>query len=141
LIRFSSFYSLAVFNYLADAYLIYASSALAAQSFLRNLLDGTFPPWVVPCYKSLGINWASTLFGCLASVLAAVPVFAFWFGPRIRARSKFSKKLLADEERLKQLKDVAMAKKKGDLDEKVLPMYSFNLNDTLHPNLLSDIHS
>lgn len=31
---------LAVFNYLSDAYLIYASSALAAQSFCRNMVSG-----------------------------------------------------------------------------------------------------
>jgi hypothetical protein len=35
--------SLAVFNYLADAYGIYASSALAGQSFLRNMIAGSFP--------------------------------------------------------------------------------------------------
>lgn len=34
---------LAVFNYLADSYHRYASSALAAQSFCRNLLGGAFP--------------------------------------------------------------------------------------------------
>lgn len=34
---------LAVFNYLADSYHRYASSALAAQSFCRNMLAGAFP--------------------------------------------------------------------------------------------------
>ena len=34
---------LAVFNYLADSYHRYASSALAAQSFCRNMLGGAFP--------------------------------------------------------------------------------------------------
>lgn len=34
---------LAVFNYLADSYHRYASSALAAQSFCRNLMGGSFP--------------------------------------------------------------------------------------------------
>lgn len=34
---------LAVFNYLADSYHRYASSALAAQSFCRNILGGAFP--------------------------------------------------------------------------------------------------
>jgi hypothetical protein len=35
--------SLAVFNYLADAYGTYASSALAGQSFLRNMIAAAFP--------------------------------------------------------------------------------------------------
>ena len=34
---------LSVFNYLADAYTLYASSALAAQSFARNIIGGSFP--------------------------------------------------------------------------------------------------
>lgn len=34
---------LAVFNYLADCYHRYASSAIAAQSFCRNLIGGAFP--------------------------------------------------------------------------------------------------
>lgn len=34
---------LAVFNYLADCYGPYASSAIAAQSFCRNMMGGTFP--------------------------------------------------------------------------------------------------
>lgn len=34
---------LAVFNYLADAYTVYASSALAAQGFLRNVFGAAFP--------------------------------------------------------------------------------------------------
>lgn len=37
---------LAVFNYLADSYHRYASSALAAQSFSRNMLAGAFPLYV-----------------------------------------------------------------------------------------------
>lgn len=37
---------LAVFNYLADSYLIYASSALAAQSFARNIVAFAFPLFV-----------------------------------------------------------------------------------------------
>lgn len=44
---------LAVFNYLADAYLIYASSALAAQSFSRNVFGFAFPLFVEPmCVRS-----------------------------------------------------------------------------------------
>jgi hypothetical protein len=34
---------LAVFNYFADCYHRYASSALAAQSFCRNIMSGVFP--------------------------------------------------------------------------------------------------
>ncbi len=45
---------LAAFNYLADAYQKYASSALAAQSFLRNILGGVFPLGTAPLFNNLG---------------------------------------------------------------------------------------
>ncbi len=44
---------LAVFNYLSDIYMIYASSALAAQSFCRNMAAGVFPIFVVPMFVVL----------------------------------------------------------------------------------------
>ncbi|KDQ19135.1 hypothetical protein BOTBODRAFT_52301 [Botryobasidium botryosum FD-172 SS1] len=84
---------LAVFNYMADSYLIYASSALAGQSLIRNIV-GTFFPLVTPImYNNLGYRWAGTLLGCLASGLAIVPFVLFIWGPKIRARSRFAKNL------------------------------------------------
>ena len=48
-------------------------------------------------YENLTPRWAIFLFGCIASVLAAVPFVAFWYGPQIRARSRYSKLLMAEE--------------------------------------------
>ncbi|CAO1631487.1 unnamed protein product [Sympodiomycopsis kandeliae] len=85
---------LAVFNYLADAYLIFASSAIAAQSFLRNLLGGFAAPlFTTPMYKQLGYQWASSLIGFLSIVFGVIPFVLFKHGPKIRARSKFSEQL------------------------------------------------
>ena len=50
-----------------------------------------------PMYQNLNPNWASTLFGLVAALLAAVPFVGFFYGPQIRARSKFSKLLLEEE--------------------------------------------
>lgn len=50
-----------------------------------------------PMYENLNPNWASTLFGCVAALLAVVPFIGFFYGPQIRARSKFSKLLLEEE--------------------------------------------
>jgi len=36
---------LSIMNYLADCYLQYAASALAANSLLRSVLGATFPLW------------------------------------------------------------------------------------------------
>ncbi|PWN37832.1 MFS general substrate transporter [Meira miltonrushii] len=75
---------LAVFNYLADAYLVYASSALAAQSFARNMFGFAFPLFVTPMYHNLGYTWA---------ILGVVPFILFFYGHKIRAKSKFSLEL------------------------------------------------
>lgn len=59
---------LAVFNYLADTYHRYASSALAAQSFCRNLLGGVFPLVTNAMFNNLGFPGASSLLGGIVSV-------------------------------------------------------------------------
>ncbi|KAF8524182.1 major facilitator superfamily domain-containing protein [Gautieria morchelliformis] len=88
---------LAVFSYLADTYYIYASSALAGQSLCRNLMGTAFPLFTNQMYSRLMFRWASTLFGILAAVLAIVPFILFAYGPQIRARSRFARKLSEKE--------------------------------------------
>jgi MFS family permease len=84
---------LAVFNYLADAYLIYASSALAGQSFARNMFGFAFPLFADQMYRNLGYQWASSLAGFLGAVLGIVPFVLLAKGHTIRAKSKFSLEL------------------------------------------------
>lgn len=91
---------LTAFNYLSDAYTLYASSALAGQSFVRNLVGGSFPFFAVKLYSGIGPNWASTIFACIGAVLAIVPFIAFKYGPKIRERSKFAQMLKREEERI-----------------------------------------
>ncbi|KAI8938095.1 hypothetical protein NX059_005765 [Plenodomus lindquistii] len=81
---------LATFNYLADTYNRYASSALAAQSFCRNLLGGIFPLITTQMYNKLGYGPASSLLGGIGTLLTVVPWILVFYGPRIRARSKFA---------------------------------------------------
>lgn len=81
---------LATFNYLADAYCVYASSALAAQSFCRNIVGGSFPLVTEAMFKALGIRGAGGLLGGVATVLTAVPWVLVLFGGTIRARSRFA---------------------------------------------------
>jgi len=84
---------LSVFNYLADSYLIYASSALAAQSFVRNLSGGGFPLFIDQVYARLTPRWAASLFGFIACLLGVVPFIFMKYGARIRAVSPMAKKL------------------------------------------------
>ncbi|OJD12917.1 hypothetical protein AJ78_06562 [Emergomyces pasteurianus Ep9510] len=90
---------LAVFNYLADTYHRYASSALAAQSFCRNLLGGIFPLVVRALYVNLGYPGASSLLGGIGSILTIVPWVLVFFGPKIRARSKIASQIMTEDER------------------------------------------
>jgi multidrug resistance protein len=85
---------LATFNYLADTYHKYASSALAAQSFCRNMLGGVFPLVTGFLFTNLGAARAGALLGGIAVGLTAVPWVLVFFGERIRARSPFASELM-----------------------------------------------
>jgi multidrug resistance protein len=85
---------LAVFNYLADTYHRYASSALAAQSFCRNIMGGIFPLITTQMYKKLTYGGASSLLGGVGMLLTLVPWVLMLYGPKIRARSKFASEIM-----------------------------------------------
>ncbi|KAH7627803.1 major facilitator superfamily domain-containing protein [Sordaria sp. MPI-SDFR-AT-0083] len=84
---------LAVFNYLADTYHRYASSALAAQSFCRNILGGVFPLVTAPLFNNLGERKATAILGGVAVGLTAVPWVLVWCGSWVRGRSRFAREL------------------------------------------------
>jgi Major Facilitator Superfamily len=85
---------LATFNYLADSYHLYASSALAAQSFCRNMLGGIFPLLTVQMYTKMGFAGASSFLGGVAALLTVVPWVLLFYGPRIRKRSPFASQIM-----------------------------------------------
>lgn len=85
---------LSTFNYLTDSYHRYASSALAAQSFSRNILGGVFPLVTVKLFNNLTFQGAASLLGGLAALLTLVPWVLTFYGPRIRARSKFASQIM-----------------------------------------------
>ncbi|KAI1912157.1 hypothetical protein LOZ65_006031 [Ophidiomyces ophidiicola] len=89
---------LAVFNYLADTYHRYASSALAAQSCCRNVLGGCFPLVARAMFNNLGYAEASSLLGGIGTLLTIVPWVLAFYGPRIRARSKFASEIMAERQ-------------------------------------------
>jgi DHA1 family multidrug resistance protein-like MFS transporter len=41
-------------------------------------------------FNDMGIQWASTLLGCVAAIAVPMPVFFYVYGKRIRAKSKFA---------------------------------------------------
>ncbi|PLB53937.1 MFS general substrate transporter [Aspergillus steynii IBT 23096] len=82
---------LAVFNYLADTYHRYASSALAAQSFCRNMMGGVFPLVSKQLFNNLSFGPAASLLGGIGAALTLVPWVLVWYGPQIRRKSKLAR--------------------------------------------------
>ncbi|MCJ1399018.1 hypothetical protein MMC11_002220 [Xylographa trunciseda] len=91
---FTGYGLLAIFlqalNYIVDAYLMFAASAIAANTFLRSLAGAVFPLFSIYMFNALGVNWASTLLGCVAILLIPIPVIFLKYGARIREKSKFA---------------------------------------------------
>ncbi|KAL2863050.1 MFS transporter [Aspergillus lucknowensis] len=77
-------------NYIIDTYLVFAASALAANSILRSLAGAGFPLFTPYMFNALGVNWTGTLLGCVAVVLMPIPLLFYLFGSRIRQKSKFA---------------------------------------------------
>lgn len=77
-------------NYLIDSFIIFAASAVAANTFLRSLAGAGFPLFANQMITAMGVQWAGTLLGCVAVALVPVPV-VFWLkGAKIRQGSKFA---------------------------------------------------
>jgi len=77
-------------NYLVDAYLVFAASAIAGNTFLRSLAGAGFPLFSSYMFEGMGIQWAATLLGCVAAALVPIPVLFYMYGPQLRARSRFA---------------------------------------------------
>ncbi|ETI27276.1 hypothetical protein G647_09959 [Cladophialophora carrionii CBS 160.54] len=78
------------FNYLIDSYLMFAASAIAANTFLRSCLAAGFPLFSRQMFNNLGIEWAGTLLGCIAALCVPIPICFYFFGKRLRQKSKFA---------------------------------------------------
>ena len=77
-------------NYLVDAYLMFAASAIAANTFLRSLAGAGFPLFSQYMFASLHVNWAGTLLGFVSAALVPIPIAFYYYGEKIRQRSAFA---------------------------------------------------
>ncbi|OAA44287.1 major facilitator superfamily [Metarhizium rileyi] len=77
-------------NYLVDAYLMFAASAIAGNTFMRSLAGAGFPLFASQMFNGMGIQWAATLLGCVALVLSPIPFIFYKYGARIRSRSAYA---------------------------------------------------
>jgi len=76
--------------YLVDTFLMYSSSAFAANTMIRSAVAAAFPLFTVQMFTKLGVNWASTLLGIIGIILTPSPFLFYKFGARIRKGSTFA---------------------------------------------------
>ncbi|KAK9431225.1 major facilitator superfamily domain-containing protein [Lipomyces doorenjongii] len=81
---------LSALNYIIESYLMFAASAVAANTFLRSGFGAGFPLFAGAMFKTLGVQWAGTLIGCIALILVPVPVLFYLYGKRLRKMSKYA---------------------------------------------------
>lgn len=86
-------------NYLANAYGIYAASALAGNAVTRSFFGGTLPLAGPSMYAALTPQWAGTLLGLLEVAMIPIPIVFYRYGAKIRSKSKIIRQLREDQEK------------------------------------------
>lgn len=67
-----------------------AASAIAANTFLRSIMAAGFPLFAEQMFNGLTIKWAGSLLGFVALALIPVPIAFYFYGAKLRAKSKFA---------------------------------------------------
>lgn len=82
-----------VFSYLTDVYEHWASSALAANSWARNMGAAVVPLAGEAMYAHLRPQVATTIVAATAGTLGCVPFVLFLYGGRLRAQSPIARQI------------------------------------------------
>ncbi|RDL32618.1 putative multidrug resistance protein [Venustampulla echinocandica] len=77
-------------NYLVDSYQHQAASALAAKTFIRSFWGAAVVLFTGQMYARLGYQWASSLLAFISLACCAIPFVFYFYGARIRKRSKYA---------------------------------------------------
>lgn len=54
------------------------------------MVAAAFPLFSRQMFEGMGIQYASTLLGCVAAVLVPIPIGFYFYGKRLRMKSKFA---------------------------------------------------
>ncbi len=95
---------ISLFNYLIDAYTIYAASVLAANSIIRSIFGAVFPLFTTQMFDRFGIHWASCVPAFLALACVPFPFLFYIFGARIRKHAKYAAEAQAMSQETTQTK-------------------------------------
>ncbi|KAF4457858.1 hypothetical protein F53441_297 [Fusarium austroafricanum] len=80
----------AIINYLTDTYAQYAASVIAANTVARSAGSAAAPLFTTQMFTALGVGGGGSLIGGVATLLAFIPFIFFWYGARIRKKSKYA---------------------------------------------------
>lgn len=75
---------------LVDTYLMFAASAIAANTVARSACGAAAPLFTRQMFAALGVGGGGSLIGGVAVLLAAIPFAFYRYGEGIRIRSKFA---------------------------------------------------
>ncbi|KAI0050890.1 MFS general substrate transporter [Auriscalpium vulgare] len=97
--------------YVSQTYTIYASSAVACNTFARSIIGAIFPVAAHRIFTSMGTKWGLSLFGFLSLGLIPIPLIFIRYGEQLRERSHFAKEGRAILAGLQAAKDEPMDEK------------------------------
>lgn len=80
----------AYLNYITDSYLMYAASALAANTVARSAAGAAAPLFTNYMFNALGVGGGGSLIAGVGCLLAPAPFLFYKYGRTIRERSKFA---------------------------------------------------
>jgi MFS transporter, DHA1 family, multidrug resistance protein len=76
--------------YMLDVYgAKYGASSSGASSLSRYTLSAAFPLFITQMYEKLGVAGATSLLGGIAVCMAPIPWVFWYYGPRLRTRSRY----------------------------------------------------
>ncbi|KAI9369009.1 major facilitator superfamily domain-containing protein [Aspergillus egyptiacus] len=80
----------AYFNYIVDTYLMYAASAIAANTVIRSAAGAAAPLFTNYMFHAMGVGGGGSLLGGVAALLAVIPFVFYRYGEQIRVKSRFA---------------------------------------------------
>ncbi|EPQ31185.1 uncharacterized protein PFL1_01373 [Pseudozyma flocculosa PF-1] len=81
---------ISLLSFIVDCYLMYAASALAANTIVRSAVGAGMPLVTRQFFTNVGVGWASSIVGFVGVALTPVPFIFYFYGSRIRGWSRFA---------------------------------------------------
>jgi DHA1 family multidrug resistance protein-like MFS transporter len=79
-----------IFVYLPISYPRYAASVFASNGFLRSAIACGAIHFSQPLFANLGVGNGCAILGSLAAACGFIFMGLYWYGPTLRARSRFA---------------------------------------------------